>query len=543
MRLESRAEKVHVSPSYRYRVLERSGDDRDDDDDDDDDVGSGRGEWLQVQPSTAERRDSVFLRPGDIIRLGCKTPILTVGTPLASRTKQQPSVTTDVQVGSSQAECNAPLPPPPKVIAMKTSDHPGKEADVARNGNCKSNNSSNSNNIKEVAESMSHADILVDRSTTFTESLLRSTSTPKASIAQSDRIEDTPALDGGRYYDVAAIGTLATTTMNGTVEGGEKDGDDDDEEEDDVDEGVNGARGGEGNDGREMTPVFYTPKPSMSTTTSPEVTAKGIADGVQSGKLKKPSKSPALSATRSKTYSRNGRKRDAVEAAVGKRLAGTNRKMSDVEAGEPKLQNEVDVVDDVEEEKKVEVKLNQLPVIAESPDITAHSSALEARHSEEQKDANEAATANDDKQKKTLRNTASQAAERKLLTPASKRKSFDDEATPKTSRKRIKATENHEQSNKENELPAKQNQVSPSSPGNKKTPAAYSPSVPREARSNVTKTTSPLSKQYRAYNGPGLNVAFSNSSVISKPSLMRFLQSKKCSVVDKVSDKGADILW
>ena len=493
LRLEACSDEIYVSPSYCFAG--RSGKD---------DVEQHR--WLHLECSTAERRDSIFLQPGDKISLGSKMPVLTVE--VVSDIKELSS-TNNVQVGSSQPENNFS---PEKSIALGASHHLEK-ADAEPNG------VNDNNNAQEVAESMGPADILVDRSTTFTESLLRSTSTPKASVAQSDKIEDTPALDGGRYYDVAAMGTLEPTTATAAGPGTSVT-----KESERVFVGKQEGEEVKENDGREGTPTFFTPRLSMSTTASPETVAKGMAHEAQTGRLKELSKSPAI--VRARTYSHKGRKRSVAEVATDNRMVGAKRLLPDTKVEDAQTNEE------------------QLPEVAESPGVTASSSVIGSKDVQDQPMGNEAAKVVGILPKKSLEKVElAQTAERKQTTPASKRKLSDEESTPKTSRKRSKATEVHEQNNKENELPTKQDHVSTPSLKHIKSHSVHSPSVSREVRSSTAKTASPASKKYRIYHGPDLNIAFSNSSVTSKPSLMRFLQSNKCSVVERISDKGTDVLW
>ena len=503
LRLEAHSDEIHVSPSYCFAVQSHI-------------VDAGEHAWLRLQPSTAERRESIYLRPGDKVRLGPERPILAIEASTSDIRKSSP--TNNVQVGSSQPESNVS---PQKAADLRANLGQDDNADARRSDVV----TTTSHNVQEVAESMGPADILVDRSTTFTESLLRSTSTPKASLAQSDKIEDTPALDGGRYYDVAAMGALETTTTTatntaaGSVAGVVL------QREETRDGKETGAEIKEV-DGREGTPTFYTPRPSMSTTTSPVAVAKKIVNGTQVGKLKEPSKSPV--AVRARTYSQKGRKRSIAEVATGNCMAGVKPKLTDM-----KLET-------------VEMDSERLPEVAESPSAMASPSVLGSRDAEEQSAESEAAKEANDQPEKTVEKAEPlRKAELKQTTPASKRKlSDDDGSTPKTSRKRSKAAPAHEQDNKENKLPAaNQDCVSSPSVKNVKTLSSHPPTVSREARSSTAKTASPASRKYRPYHGPGLNVAFSNSSVTSKPSLMRFLQLKNCSVVEKISDKGTDILW
>ena len=510
LRLEARSDEIYISPLYHLALSAKN----------DEEKKQENSGGVHLQRSTTEFTYSVFLRPGDSIRLGPTAPRLTIATTQAlhSSSTKKPGdayypLQNTVQVNSSQPDSHSL-----RFVKGDRNDHDQGQEE-------KETTEKSDSNVQEVAESMKGPDILVDRSTTFTDSLLRSTSTPtpRASLAQSEKIEDTPALEGGRYYDASgmAMMTTAMTTAN-TADAGTGIITEDAEVE--KDEEKKGEATVNGNDAREGTPAFYTPMPSMSTTTSPEGMTKGVQNGVKGLPV-----SPSI--VKTKTYSQRGRKRSMADTASENRATGVEQQLSDVKVEDRSVMPKVEAGTDAD----------QLPTISESPDIIANSSINDSRKEEAQQQEEGDKAENDDgefRKKETEITEPNQTTEKQQETPVKKRKLSDKE--PKTAQKRSKTNVDHEQQhNKENELPAKVERVSPAS----KTLSAVSPPVTREVRSNITKNASPKSKKYRPYNGPGFNIAFSNSVVTGKPSLVRFLQSRGCSVVDRVSDKGTDLLW
>ena len=527
LRLEARSDEIYVSPLYQLDLCAEN----------DEEKKRQRSGWLHVQRSTTECKYTVFLRPGDSIRLGPAAPCFTVEVnnlrPLPSTTNNIDAVRyspqNTVQVNSSQPDGH-----PSKPIRTASNDHNqghslGEQA-KKENEKEEAAEQSSSSNAHEVAESMKGPDILVDRSTTFTESLLRSTSTPRASIAQSEKIEDTPAVEGGRYYDASGVGALGMATMMTTTatsntaeiaDGGAGSGYDAVEVR--KDEEQEGEAVINGTDIKEGSPAFYTPMPSMSTTISPEGKAKRVQNNVKDLPM-----SPNVIGT--KNHSQRDRRRSMTKLASDNVMADAQRQLLGVKAEYPSIKPK----------EETGIDANQLPTISESPDVMSSSPVDNSRLKKVQNGEDEKVEDADGLQKSYVEKTELNGIEEKgQVTPANKRKASEKEAKP--SRKRSKTTVSHEQqNNKENEFPPENSEpVSPPS----KTLSAISPSVTREARSSITKTASPTSRKYRPYNGPGFNVAFSNSAVTSKPSLVRFLQSKGCSVVDRVSDKDTDILW
>ena len=548
LRLESRAEDVAVAAPQL--PVESGHENNNIIPDVDNGVAFDReGAWFSLRPSTPSTRECILLRRGDRIRLGSDNVILTVKcestTTSSDATNTGMPRLNSVQVSSSQPASN----PPNQIITIGD-----EKISIGETTTANTATSAFTNGNSHIEESLLQGqDILVDRSNNFTESLLRSTPTPRPSIAaQSDRIEDTPAMDGGRYYDVVATGVLPLTVAGNLSNGVKRKTSEN--SADHKGSGVNidgeSRRAQHADDSysmaepvvmEEATPDFFTPMPSMSTTRSPENVAKvtkstGVLKSVRKSTA---SKSPALG--RQKTYSAKGRRKPS--RTLEEHDEGDRSTDDDADVGAQLNGDELKATEDKNRKPQSESKAMQ------SPD-DAKASVLLANKSKEDEKEDAAISTNgtesvNDKPDFADKKAKSNTEEKK--TSGRKRKSPENEATPKAKQKRAKVTssptkEANYSSDKENKITNVSNtSLSESADVDK----SISPGTPssRKGRLSSAKTASPSNKKYRAYSGPGLRLVFSNSAVANKPSVVRFLQSKNCTIVDKVSDKGTDVVW